>query len=736
MNLSLNVLTMDWDNSQKRSPKAFDEFIRTLTENPLAVLRNHFQLFHDMLEYNIVKGETDPEDPEAIGFVKHDCSKLFIEGSNKPFFADTLFANNLVTLGESMKRGSNQNRIYAFNGPHGCGKSTFLDNLLQKLEEFSYSPEGKRYEVIWRIDPAKLGLTQECFVNDENEKRTLKTFEVPCPSHDHPILLIPKEYREEFLREVVFRDSFERIMDKEEFKWVLKDEPCTICSSIYEALLGKLGAHHSVLEMAFVRPYLFNRRLGEGITIFNPGDPLMKKDVRINKKLQEQLDAVLGDSELVRYIFSRYAKTNSGVYSLMDIKGFNKERLLELHNIISEGIHKVDDIEEAVKSLFLVVMNPEDAEVFKGEKSFQDRIFYFKVGYVTSYKTEQAIYRNNFGEGIDSLFLPGIMDCFTKLVIASRLKKSKVLPEWISNPRKYSVFCDSDLFLLKMSICEDEIPDWLDEGDLKRFTKDRRRRTIAELNSEGTKGISGRESIKAFDIFLNRYGRKSRLISISDVVAFFTDVQPELLKKVPSNFLDAIVNLYEYTILQEIKESLYYYNEKQIKKDILNYLFALTCDPGMTEKCPHTGETISVTLHYLEAFEKHFIGANSSASLHHNFRKRALTDYTTKTLTQEMGLEGKGIEETTQFREFFGKYTNRLKEGVLDPYLKSDRFRQALKDYGSKDFEAHDQRVRDDVERLVRNLVTNHGYTEKGAVEIVIYVIDSKITERFAIKKR
>ena len=95
-----------------------------------------------------------------------------------------------------------------------------------------------------------------------------------------------------------------------------------------------------------------------------------------NDMLQGRINDLLKDSNLVRYIFSRYAKTNNGIYALMDVKSHNVERLIELHNIISEGVHKVDDIEENVNSLLLAVMNPEDQDNIEGFQSFLDRIEY------------------------------------------------------------------------------------------------------------------------------------------------------------------------------------------------------------------------------------------------------------------------------------------------------------------------------------------------------------------------
>jgi len=57
------------------------------------------------------------------------------------------------------------------------------------------------------------------------------------------------------------------------------------------------------------------------------------------------------------------ALTNNGIYALMDIKDNNITRLLSLHGIISDGVHKVEHIEEKINTLFLGLVNPEDKKV-------------------------------------------------------------------------------------------------------------------------------------------------------------------------------------------------------------------------------------------------------------------------------------------------------------------------------------------------------------------------------------
>ena len=64
------------------------------------------------------------------------------------------------------------------------------------------------------------------------------------------------------------------------YEWVLKDTPCSICSSIYEVLLEKTGDPLSILNMIYSRKAKFSRQFGEGISVFNPGDPIITESIK------------------------------------------------------------------------------------------------------------------------------------------------------------------------------------------------------------------------------------------------------------------------------------------------------------------------------------------------------------------------------------------------------------------------------------------------------------------------
>jgi predicted Ser/Thr protein kinase len=761
----LNRRMSKWD---QRIPIPFEEFLEVLSSKPFSVVRNAFQVFHDMIKAYVKEGIDEyTDDPESIHYVHYDCGRLFVEGSDHPFFADRLFANRLINLVEALKRGAQQNKIYIFEGPPGCGKSTFLNNLLKKFEEYANTEEGTRFETVWRFDRKILASLPEHeatplleklsqllnnvpqdanqFHQGQNNDHSTGDYlefpyskddyiEVPCPSHDHPILMIPKPHRRLFFDDLLKNDEFKwQLFTAKEYEWVFRDKPCTICSSLYRALLNKLMSPQKVFEMLYARPYQFNRRLGEGISVFNPGDRPMRQNILSNAMLQKRINAVLRDSNQVKYIFSQYAKTNNGIYALMDIKSHNTDRLIELHNIISEGVHKVEDIEENVNSLLLAVMNPEDKKNVEGFKSFSDRIEYVNIPYVMDLSTEVEIYRNIFGKHIDESFVPRVLRNFARVIISSRLNtKSEALLEWIGKPEKYKLYCDENLQLLKMEIYTGYIPPWLTEEDRKGLTAKRRRKIIAESETEGEHGISGRDSIKIFNEFYSTYAKEDKLINMSILYNFFTKIRKELGELIPKGFLDSLLRMYDYTVLQEVKESLYYYNEERISREIQNYLFAINFEIGSVQTCTYTGEKLEVAEDFLESIETRLLGSRVDKDKRLAFREETQKEYASKTLTQEIMVEGKAITETKIYQLLRDRYVYNLKEKVLDPFLENENFRRAIKDYNREEFKAYDKKIRDDVKYLIKNLRTKYRYTEKGAQEVCIHVIDSDLAKKFA----
>ncbi len=742
---------------EQRPTISFNDFLQELAEKPRQVIRNVYQVYGDMIDtFVVAEDDGYPGDPESINYLNYDCNKLFVDGSDRPFFADRLFANRLIKHVESLLAGAQQNKIYIIEGPHGSGKSTFLNNLLRKFEEYANTPEGSRYEIVWRLERDDLvggahslnSLTStlaSVFENDGNSALAEKMrcacqdrtseggsfFEVPCPSHDNPILLVPKQARRQFFDEVLENEEFKwKLFTEKQYEWVFRDTPCTICTSLYKSLLRKLNDPKRVLELVYARPYAVNRRIGEGISVFNPGDIPLRRNVIFNEMLQKCLDTVFSDSNRVDYIYSRYAKTNNGIYALADIKSHNTERLMELHNIISDGVHKVEDIEEHVDSLLFALMNPEDKKVIKNLQAFSDRIEYINMPYVLDLKTEVEIYRDVFGKHIDESFLPRVLHNFARVIIATRLHtKSESMLEWIGKPEKYEVYCDENLQLLKMEIYTGHIPKWLLEEDFKSFTAKRRQRIIAESENDGWKGLSGRDSIKMFNEFLSQYASDDKLIDMSTLGTFFRKFCKQDRNILPLGFLDSLLKMYNYSVLHEVKESLYYYNEEVISNEIQNYMFAVNFEPGTVEQCVYTGDSVAITKEFFEHIESRLLAeANGALAFRHDVQKK----YTSTTLPQDILRDNLEITETALYKHLHEKYVHNLKEKVLEPFLKNENFRMAIKDLNEESFKTYDKKIRHDVTFMMENLQKKFRYTRQGAREICIYVIDNDLAKVFS----
>ncbi len=766
----IKTILKNLDKSLKEASRptsiSFKDYLKIIKEKPAKMFRDIFQYFHDMVHFYVPESINEyPDDQEFINYVKYNFNRLFVKGSDNPFFADRLFSNRFMNLIKSFNHGADRNKIYFFIGPPGSGKSTFLKNLLYRFERYMKTDEGEIYETVWKIDKSKFLNNKSRFLTDAKPSNNENTIEyllqaiasnsinrtqtnsliknvndlfstenyitVPCPNHDPPFLLIPKTERKKILADLIIDKEFKKsLFNEKKYKWIFKHQPCTICSSLYEALMDKFNSPIDILNMITPRLFKFNRRLSEGISVYNTGDIFFDGPLT-NPLLQDSLDNLFGHSNKVKYVYSHMAKTNNGIYVIMDVKQNNKDRVLNLHGLISDGVHKVEDLEEYISTIFMGLINPQDKEFLENTKSLSDRITYIKIPYVLDYKTECEIYKNNFGNKITELFLPGVLENFSKVIVSSRLNnESEGLKEWINNPADYLKYCDSDLLILKMEIYTGIIPEWILEKDRRSFKANIRKKIIEEGEAEGFKGITGRESIHVFNNFISYHRKKQNLITMEMLYNFFDKQKSRYKDLIPKNFMDSLMSSYNYTILQHVKQSLYSYNISRISIDIQNYIFSINFDTGSVEKSTYTGEKLEITENYLSGIEDYLIGKNIKLVQRKEFRKDVLQKYVS-TATKEMKIDKKQITKTKLYKELHDMYIRNLKTNALDPFVDNANFRNAIKEYNTKEFSSHDKKIQLDVTFLIKNLIQKYNYTEEGAKLICIYVVDKELAKKF-----
>lgn len=755
--ISVDDILRDFDKTSREkiqpSTLSFKQYLEHVRAEPEKALRNIFQLVYDMVHTYVKAGKDEyPDDPESVHYMKYDFYSLFIQESDTPFFADRLFGNRFMNLINSFNQVPDWNKIYFLEGPPGSGKSTFLKNFLYRFEQYSNTDKGKIYETCWRIDKTRFidpgnfllsldsppGDLKKMVLNTEEKKdREILDFsntllEVHCPNHDHPILQIPKAFRKQILYDTINDREFkEELFSQKKYEWIFEDDPCTICSSLYESMLERLHSPLEVLSMLTPRRLKYNRRLGEGLSVYNPGDILSKKPVT-SSYLQNSLDNLFGESCKVKYIHSNLARTNNGIFVVMDIKNHNKDRLLNLHGIISDGIHKVDNIEEKIRTLFLGLINPQDKDFIDKTKSLSDRSLYIKMPYILDYSTEVQIYKNIRGEKLETYFLPLVLDNFARIIIASRMnRKSEIIDNWIKEPKKYSSVCDREMLILKMELYAGIIPEWIREDDKRTFKADLRRKILNEAEKEGIGGFTGRESIYLFNEFFSCYSQSSKPITMKIVYDFFTEIKKDLSDRLPENFLESLVSHYDYSVLQQMKVCIYSYSRSRINQNILDYIFGVNFDVGTREKNKYTGKTLEISEEFLQSIEDYLIGSSVKEEIRRSYRDEILQKYISETIN-EMSLENKTIKETELFKNLYRKYIHNLKNNALDPFIDNKSLRSAIKEFGMKDFKAHDKKIKRDTTYLIQTMMRKYGYSQESAKEICIYVLDKGLIKQFS----
>ncbi len=730
-----------------RLPIPFDNFLEMLANNPSLYLRDIFQFFYDMVFLYVTDQDVQEEGSKHTFFNKYNIDNLLAKNCEVPFFADPIFSERFIDLVKSFKKRTVQNHLILFEGPPGSGKSTFLNNLITKIEEYAKSEKGIMFKTYWRIstetiqnalkdndlfnvfiDDTENLASEQKFVSDDLKKR--KSIDFSCPRHDHPILQVPKNLRYDLFDMIIKDQQFKKkLFEAKEYEWVFKDLPCNICQSIYNVLLDRLKNPFEVFKMIYARRAVFRRLFGVGVSVFNPSDPLVVEPFR-NQFIEDYLRTLLR-TDNIDFVYSDLSFTNNGVYALMDIKERNYERLFRLHGIISDGVHKVGLIEEYIKSLFLGLVNPEDKVKFVEVQSFRDRIIYVRIPYVLDYKTEIEIYRNKFGSEAFSKFLPHCLELFTKLIIATRLDITiDLFKRWIPDPIKYDKFLDKNYLHIKIFIFSNELPLWLDDNDVKKIDNTFRSAILKLSENDGFKGISGRQSLQLIGDFLEKH-QDDDLITMEMIINFFFSLELKEFKELLQDLIVFLANHYDYVVTQEVKESIYFFNKEEIENQIANYLYAVNFDIGETVKCPYTNDEIQVSEEYFNNFEKSILGNNATPFEMKKFRKETQHIYVNTTLSQEINLFGKKINETNQFKQLFQKFTSNLKENALAPFSGNINFKSALLDYDTPSFEKYDETIKRNVTFLIQNLTQKFNYTKKGAIKTVEYVLEHQLDKKY-----
>ncbi len=419
---------LDWihkateQNDTQAEILSFSDYMEIFEKNSKQECRPTYEFIRDMLSSYGVN-----QDGSYKLFQMHhpDCPPVF--GQTK---VQQALAQNLVNFSEE---GFN-NKFILLIGPNGSSKSSLVKKLIKGLEDYSETEAGKLFSFSWifPIDTyvkGTLGLNSS--IRDQNlvsyaylEDKDISAI-MPSELKDHPLLLIPKEYRQELIDKSLAGD--ERLLESVRKSYLYRGDLSKRNRMIYDALLKNYkGKHQEVLKHIRVERFTISKRYStSAVTI----EPQIHVDARMQQITMDKRLASLPPSLQSLNLFSLQGEAvmaNRGVLEYSDLLKRPLDAYKYLLMTMETGSINLQGILTELDIFFIGTSNEIHLAAFKQHpdfNSFKGRFNFVTVPYLLDVRDEENIYVEQV-QGLKdrSRFSPHSLNALCLFAVMSRLR--------------------------------------------------------------------------------------------------------------------------------------------------------------------------------------------------------------------------------------------------------------------------------------------------------------------------
>lgn len=401
---------------------SFNDYMQLFEKNAKLECRPTYEYIRDMLNHYGVNGDGSfklfqskhPDSPPVHGQIK----------------VQQALYQNLVNFSEE---GFN-NKFILLIGPNGSSKSSLVNKLIKGLEEYSESESGKLYSFSW-IFPLEnyikgsLGLNSTVRESHHGSYAQLEDKEIsaimPSELKDHPLLLIPKEYRQKVIENALAKDP--RLLESVRKSYLYRGDLSKRNRMIYDALLKNYkGKHQEVLKHIRVERFTISKRYStSAVTI----EPQIHVDARMQQITMDKRLASLPPSLQSLNLFSLQGEAvlaNRGVLEYSDLLKRPLDAYKYLLMTMETGSINLQGILTELDIFFIGTSNEIHLAAFKQHpdfNSFKGRFNFITVPYLLDVRDEEKIYQEQI-EGIKdrSRFSPHALNALCLFAVMSRLR--------------------------------------------------------------------------------------------------------------------------------------------------------------------------------------------------------------------------------------------------------------------------------------------------------------------------
>lgn len=392
---------------------SFAEYLDLVGTKP-KLARNSFQYIYDMI---MSKGTTTFE-----RYRKTYTHYNFFDDLNIPIFGLDETLDTIVNfIGGAAGHFGTQNRVLLLHGPVGSSKSTIVRLIKRGLERYSRTDEGAWYTFKWVNLPSDG--TDAIYTGPTDA----------CPMNEDPLRLMPKEMRDEFLKEA--NENLRSQVGEDAYELRSEGELCPRCTIFMEKLLAAYDGDWNKVVEKHIRVYRrVHTETGRvGIGTFQPKDEKNQDSTELTGDLNFAKVGTFGsDSDARAFNFDgEFCIANRGVVEFIEMLKLGNEFLYDLLGVSQEHNMKPKKFSQVtVDEVVIGHTNGAEYERLSGNRymeALRDRTNIVNVPYLTRLDDELNVYKHTYGPGrINSHhIMPHTLETAATFAILTRLKNDK-----------------------------------------------------------------------------------------------------------------------------------------------------------------------------------------------------------------------------------------------------------------------------------------------------------------------
>ncbi len=613
MNTTNWIQEVSTEQNTQNEILSFNDYLAIFDAAPELECRASFDFIMDMLNSF---GKNEDGSFKLFQMEHPDCP---------PVYGQVKVQQQLIQNISNFKEEGFNNKFILLVGPNGSSKSSIVKKLIKGLEEYSESDAGKLFSFSWifPIDnyvKGSLGLNQTIRESNLNSYAYLEDKEItaimPSELKDHPILLIPKEFRQKIINNA-FKDNHEKLESIKK-SYLYRGDLSKRNRMIYDALLKNYkGKHSDVLKHIRVeRFYISKRYSNSAVTI----EPQIHVDARMQQITMDRRLQSLPPSLQSLNLFSLQGEAvmaNRGVLEYSDLLKRPLDAYKYLLMTMETGSINLQGILTELDIFFIGTSNEVHLAAFKQHpdfNSFKGRFNFITVPYLLDVRDEENIYKEQMMGLTDRCFFaPHALASLSMFAVMTRMRvcQTKNYPDKkLANIATNLNPLEKALFLADI-----ELPEKLDI-ESKQVLKHGKEEIINEYINDGL--YEGKFGLSPRDLkhIIYRLASSYKFVSFVEVLEYlsrliqkkneydFLNMAPQADYHNPPRFLEMIKEYFLSNFDRELRSSLGLVDDRSYEDYIRRYIENITALlKGEKIKNQTTGKFIDPDDYFIKEFE-------------------------------------------------------------------------------------------------------------------------------------